>query len=247
MAPSPPNQAHENKPRNAVQGCYKRIYLVVGVWPWEWLPPDFAPRPEDWNYNNAEAVASVVELVCRPGSSVSLNGLRHFLVDLCNKRKQRNGSESYRATALIADCHLARKWVSQTHQYPESKRRSTRTFVRAFRTPPFDHVEEYCDDGAEFDTSIVNIHRDLERIVHDSTVSSEEELLSPGDSRRAKYSPSLELPQLNSRKRTRLALGPDDSLDTELQEAFSSPDFATYSEMSPIVGYDLQPGMEAVH
>ncbi|KAH7174635.1 uncharacterized protein B0J16DRAFT_388458 [Fusarium flagelliforme] len=211
VAPAPSNQADRNYSRNTVQKCFRRIYLVAEVWPWEWLPPEFTPRPEDWNYANAEAMASVVELVCQPGSSVSLNDLRHFLVGLCNKRKQRNGLESCHATALTADCHLARKW-----------------------TPPFDHNEENCDYEAEFDRSIENIHQDLESSVHNSLVGFEEGLLRPDNSRRVKDSPAPELPQLKARKRTRLALGPDDGLDTELQEAFSSPDLDTDFEMSRI-------------
>ncbi|KAJ4112518.1 hypothetical protein NW768_011685 [Fusarium equiseti] len=234
VVPSSFNQAHEKKSQNMVQGCFKRIHLATGVWPWEWLPSDFTPRPEDWNYNNAEAMASVVELVCLTGSLASLNDLRDFLVGLYHKRKQRNEPESYHTTALIADCHLAREWVSRTHQDPEHTRRSTRAVVRTFRTPPFDHGEENCADEAEFNISTKNIDQDLESIVHDIPVGFGEELLSSGNSLRVKESPAPELLQLNPRKRTRLALGPDDSLDTELQEAFSSPDLDTDFEMRRI-------------
>jgi hypothetical protein len=141
---------------------------------------------------------------------------------------------------------LARKWVSRTHQDPEPIRRSTGAVVRVFQTPPFDHGEGNCDDEAEFDTSIENIHQDIESSVHDSPACFGE-LMSPGNSRRVKESPAPEFPPLDPRKRTRLALGPDDSLDTELQEVFSSPDLDTDSEMSLIVSFDPQPDMEAVH
>ena len=108
VTPASSSKADRKDSRNTVQKCFRRIYLAVGIWPWEWLPHDFTPTSEEWNCNDAEAMASVVELICRPDSSVSLNDLRHLLVGLCNKRKQRNGSENYDVTALTADCNLAR-------------------------------------------------------------------------------------------------------------------------------------------
>ncbi|KAI1060941.1 hypothetical protein LB507_010137 [Fusarium sp. FIESC RH6] len=197
---------------------------------------DTAPvtTSEDWNCNDAEAMASVVELVCRPGPSVSLNDLRHLLVGLYNKRKQRNGSENYDVTALTADCHLARKWVSRTHQDLEAIQRSIMTVVHAFRTPPFSHGEEHCDDQAELDTSIDKIHQDFKSNVHNNLIGLEQGLLSPSNSRCVKESPAPEAPQLNPRKRTRLALSPDDGLDTELQDTSSSPDLGTDLEMNRI-------------
>ena len=209
---------------------------------------DTAPvtTSEDWNCNDAEAMAPIVELVCRPGPSVSLNDLRHLLVGLYNKRKQRNGSENYDVTGLTADCHLARKWVSRTHQDLEAIKRSTTTIVHAFRTPPCNHGEEHCGGQAELDTSIENIHQDLESNVHNNLIDLKQGLLSPSNSRCVKESPAPAGPQLNPRKRTRLALSPDDELDTEPQDTYSSPDLGTDLEMNRIVSCDLQPDMELV-
>jgi hypothetical protein len=95
--PAPYDRAGLYDPRNRVQKSFQRIYRTTQQWPWEWLPPHFNPRPEDWNINYSEKLALVVDLVCEKSSLISLDELHDFLVDrhqkIINARTNRQDSQ----------------------------------------------------------------------------------------------------------------------------------------------------------
>ncbi|KAM0231340.1 hypothetical protein ACHAP5_011105 [Fusarium lateritium] len=62
LAPSADKDESESK-RN-LEKCYLRIKHASGKWPWEWLSPDYRPRPQDWTADEAKAMVDVVRHTC---------------------------------------------------------------------------------------------------------------------------------------------------------------------------------------
>ncbi|OBS24942.1 hypothetical protein FPOA_05478 [Fusarium poae] len=165
--PAPYDTVGLSDARKRVQKCFQRIYRKIKLWPWEWLPPNFNPRPEDWNINCSQNVAQVVDLVSEDGSLITHFELRDFLVRLYEDSHRRQDETSGLSSRLATDCRLAKQWISQMQN-----ERKVATIVQAPENsePVSDSLRngECCDSQAESDsesdtdTDILNIPQGFE-------------------------------------------------------------------------------------
>lgn len=89
-----------------LQRSYKRIFYASGLWPWDWLARDYVPQPQHWSANAATSVATVVEDACRPGSGVTMDDLRDFLVNQAVRYRAGNPTQPHR---INKDCRSAKE------------------------------------------------------------------------------------------------------------------------------------------
>ncbi|KAM0230559.1 hypothetical protein ACHAPO_009075 [Fusarium lateritium] len=142
--------------RKRVQKGFQRIYRMIQLWPWEWLPPHFNPRPEDWNINCSQNVAQVVGLVSEDGSLITHFELRDFLVHLYEESHRRQYETSGLSSRLATDCRLAKQWILQT----QNERKVAGIVQASGKSEPVaDYMRngECPDSEAESGTDIPNI------------------------------------------------------------------------------------------
>ncbi|KAF5246996.1 hypothetical protein FANTH_6572 [Fusarium anthophilum] len=94
-----------------VQKCVNRIYNASGTYPWDWLPRDYVPKVAAWGTNAARNLAVAVEAVHAPGSTVSMEELREFLVQKAKERQEVSKNGKPVKPTMNSDCVKARKWI----------------------------------------------------------------------------------------------------------------------------------------
>lgn len=116
------NENHEEAPASyddigvgdanpEVQKCVNRIYNASGKYPWDWLPRDYVPKVAAWGTNAARNLAVAVEAVHAPGSTVSMEELREFLVQKAKERQEVSKNGKPVKPTMNSDCAKARKWI----------------------------------------------------------------------------------------------------------------------------------------
>ncbi|KAF4436715.1 hypothetical protein FACUT_6310 [Fusarium acutatum] len=94
-----------------VQKCVNRIFKASGKYPWDWLPRDYVPKVAAWGTNAALNLALAVEAVHAPGSTVSIDELREFLVGKAKERQKVSKNGKPVKPTMNSDCAKARKWI----------------------------------------------------------------------------------------------------------------------------------------
>ncbi|KAF5571051.1 hypothetical protein FPCIR_14432, partial [Fusarium pseudocircinatum] len=94
-----------------VQKCVNRIFKASGKYPWDWLPRDYVPKVAAWGTNAALNLALAVEAVHAPGSTVTMDGLREFLVGKARERQKVSKNGKPVKPTMNSDCAKARQWI----------------------------------------------------------------------------------------------------------------------------------------
>ncbi|KAF5607579.1 hypothetical protein FPANT_832 [Fusarium pseudoanthophilum] len=94
-----------------VQKCVNRIFKASGKYPWDWLPRDYVPKVAAWGTNAALNLALAVEAVHAPGSTITMDQLREFLVGKARERQKVSKNGKPVKPTMNSDCAKARKWI----------------------------------------------------------------------------------------------------------------------------------------
>ncbi|KAF5546953.1 hypothetical protein FMEXI_5458 [Fusarium mexicanum] len=187
-----------------VQKCVNRIYHASGKYPWDWLPRDYVPKVAAWGTNAARNLAVAVEAVHAPGSTVSMEELREFLVRKAKERQEVSKNGKPVKPTMNSDCAKARKWIednmvnSQSTSEQNKRKRSAhdgssrkarpstwRGLTIAQKKQPQDKLDD--DDDHEDDNDpfpVIDFSREMSVLSDISNVSS---AIGPSD--RPQHSP----------------------------------------------------------
>ncbi|RGP67180.1 hypothetical protein FSPOR_6236 [Fusarium sporotrichioides] len=237
--PAPYNTVGLNAPnpdsRRRIQKSFQRIRRKIGMWPWEWLPPHFNLKPEDWNINCSDKLAATVDSVCEDRSLITHFELRDFLVrkyESCKEEKPELPSR------LTTDCRLAKEWIREAQRERELARinhasESTNQVAGSM------HNEEYDDSQAEFPTDILDIPKYFVIPEYGDGTHARRSFSPTGPEINSRPSPVNEMQAPNHqrsipRKRTRQSASLESDYGTAQEEGFDSQDTNADVEMSQI-------------
>ncbi|KAF5694399.1 hypothetical protein FDENT_1266 [Fusarium denticulatum] len=187
-----------------VQKCVNRIFKASGKYPWDWLPRDYVPKVAAWGTNAALNLALAVEAVHAPGSTVTMDQLREFLVQKARERQKVSKNGKPVKPTMNSDCAKARKWIednmvnSQNTSKPNkhklsghegafrrTKPKTWRRLTIAQKQQPQDNLDDDDDDDDDDDPFPgIDFNREMSVLSDISNVSS---AIGPSD--RLQHSP----------------------------------------------------------
>ncbi|KAF5725114.1 hypothetical protein FMUND_208 [Fusarium mundagurra] len=182
-----------------VQKCVNRIYKASGKYPWDWLPRDYVPKVAAWGTNAALNLALAVEAVHVPGSTVTMDELREFLVRKAGERQKVSKNGKPAKPTMNSDCAKARKWIedkmvnSQSTSKQNKHKRSGhcgaftkarpktwRGLTIAQKKQPQDNIDDDDDDDDDDSFPGIDFSREMSVLSDISNVSS---AIGPSDRR----------------------------------------------------------------